>query len=183
MNENDAPLSPATMLAAIINNIIKLQGIWLITGKRQVGKTTWCASVAHHARINGWNVCGLISPAIFSDGEKVGFDMVDLKSGNSRRLGVLGNTHPDWIQCGQWSIDPSVIAWANDQLKQCPGCDLLILDEIGPMELEQNQGLQEGLRLIDENLVTAAFVVIRPELLAIAKKRWLQARVLEIKKT
>jgi nucleoside-triphosphatase THEP1 len=178
---NDSPISPATMLA----NVVKkkdIYSIWLISGERQAGKTTWCASVAHQAKATGLIVGGLISPAVFQGGEKIGFDLVDLQSGERRVFGVSKHTNPEWNKIGIWSFDPGVINWANEHLKLCQGCDLLILDEVGPLEFNQNQGFQEGMRLVDEHLVQTAFLVIRPELLLVAQKRWPQSRVIEIKK-
>jgi nucleoside-triphosphatase THEP1 len=178
---NDSPISPASMLA----NVVKkkdIHGIWLISGERQVGKTTWCSSVARKARAAGWKVGGLITPAVFSGGEKIGFNLIDLQSGVQRQFGVSHDTHPDWIKIGMWRINPEVLAWANEQLKLCQGCDLFILDEVGPLEFSQNQGFQEGLRLVDEQLIKAAFIVVRPELLPVAQKRWPQTRLIEIGK-
>lgn len=178
---NDTPISPATMLANVINKQ-DINGIWLISGDRQVGKTTWCISVASHAKAIGLSVGGLISPAVFSGGEKIGFDLIDLQSSERRCFGTVDHSHPDWYNLGKWSIDPQVITWANERLKLSQGCDLLILDEVGPLEFDQNQGFQEGMRLVDEHLIKAAFIVVRPELLPVAQKRWQQTRVIEITK-
>ncbi len=178
---NDTPISPASMLACVVNKE-DVNGIWLISGERRVGKTTWCASFAHQAQAAGWTVGGLISPAVFSEGEKIGFDLVDLQSGDQRRFGVSDNAHADWIKVGIWFFDPKVIAWGNERLKLCQSCNLLILDELGPLEFKHNLGFQEGMRLLDEHRIQAAFVVVRPELLPFAQKRWPQTRVIEITK-
>lgn len=178
---NDSPISPASMLA----NVVKkkdIHGIWLISGERQVGKTTWCSLVARQAQAAGWKVGGIITPAVFSGTEKIGFDLVDLRSSARCHFGVSGNCHPDWVKIGIWSINPEVLAWANQQLKQCHGCDLLILDELGPLEFIENKGFLEGMRLLDEQLIPTAFVVVRPELIPLAEKRWSHTRVIEIKK-
>ena len=178
---NDSPISPASMLANVVKKT-DIHGIWLISGDRQVGKTTWCSLVAHQAQTAGWRVGGLITPAVFTGGVKIGFDLVDLQSGSRRRFGVSGDIHPDWIKIGNWRIDPQILAWANLQLKQCRGCDLLILDELGPLELKKNQGFLEGMRLLDNQLIPTAFVVVRPDLIPLAQKRWSQTSVIDIQK-
>ncbi len=178
---NKPPISPATMLANITNNI-EINGIWLISGERQVGKTTWCISVASHAKAAGLCVCGLISPAVFSGEEKTGFDLVDVQSSERRCFGVLDSPNPGWDKIGIWSFDPGVITWGNERLKLSQGCDLLILDEVGPLEFHQGKGFQEGMRLVDEHLTKSAFVVVRPELLPDARMRWPHSGLIEIRK-
>ncbi len=178
---NDSPVTPASMLA----NVIKrndIHGIWLISGDRRVGKTTWCSMLARQAQAAGWNVGGLITPAVFSGGEKIGFDLFDISSGIQRRFGISDQAHSDWIKIGNWRIDPKVLAWANHRLTQCRGCDILILDELGPLELKENQGFIEGIRLLDERSIASMFVVVRLELIPEAQKRWSPTRILEITK-
>ncbi|MBN1538348.1 MAG: hypothetical protein JW908_16545 [Anaerolineales bacterium] len=178
---NNTPISPASMLAKVIKKKA-IEGIWLISGERQVGKTTWCSSLARQAKAAGWKVGGLITPAVFSGGEKVGFDLIDLLSNVQYHFGVSDSAHPDWIKIGDWRLNPEVLAWANQQLKHCRGCELFILDELGPLEFKHNQGFHEGMKLLDDKAFHAAFVVIRPELLPLARDRWPQAGVIEIRK-
>jgi len=169
----------------MLANVIKkkdIHGIWLISGERQVGKTTWCALLARQAQAAGLTVGGLLTPAVFSNGKKIGFNLVDLQSGEQRRFGISNETHDNWIKIGNWRIDPQALAWANLLLKQCLGCDLLILDELGPLELKENKGFIEGMRLLDKQAIPSSFVVVRPELIPLAQKRWLQTRVIEIQK-
>jgi len=54
------------------------------------------------------------------------------------------------------------------------------MDELGPLELVRGQGLTAGLEAVDSRLFTLALVVIRPELLEVARKRWQHGRVVTI---
>jgi hypothetical protein len=50
--------------------------------------------------------------------------------------------------------------------------DILILDELGPLEFSSNQGLTVGFELIERRLYRLACMTIRPSLLPVALERW-----------
>jgi hypothetical protein len=54
------------------------------------------------------------------------------------------------------------------------------VDELGPIELEQGKGWQNGVWALNQNTCKAAFVVIRPELIEIALKLWPHGQILVI---
>jgi nucleoside-triphosphatase THEP1 len=151
-----------------------------ITGSSGAGKTSWCAHTAQQARAEGLTVSGLLCPAVFSQGEKVGIDLVDLATGERQRLGIREDAKNKGIQVGCWYLDPATLAWGNEILRQLDHADLVILDEIGLLEFEHGAGFQEGLRLLDEVRYKMALVVVRPTLLPAARARWPHAQVLDL---
>ncbi|HHX63400.1 MAG TPA: hypothetical protein GX702_00765 [Chloroflexi bacterium] len=149
----------------------------IVTGQRGAGKSTWCDELLRLAVSQGWQVAGVWSPAVFEKDVKVGIDMVGLPDGERRRLAVLrrdGDTNPFGMR---WSFDDETIAWGNAVLANTDAPDLLMIDELGPLEFEHGQGLTEGLRAVDRRRYRLAVIVIRPELLAEALRRWPDARV------
>jgi len=115
----------------------------LLTGQRQVGKTTVCKQVAELARGLGWDPAGLLSPALLDeDGLPVAYHALMVSDGEQRLLaradGDLGGP-----RIGRYSFDANVLSWVIGELRRAisQGCDLLIVDEIGPLELEQEKGL------------------------------------------
>jgi nucleoside-triphosphatase THEP1 len=131
-----------------------------------VGKTTVCQAVAELARRRGYRPGGVITPAIYacpeqsrrdSHGTKVGFEAVDVGSGERW---PLARTDPSTSsghrrdlggpQVGPYSFDPAALAKALRVLRRAAtaGCDLFVVDEIGPLELEQGQGFAPILDLI-----------------------------------
>ena len=50
--------------------------------------------------------------------------------------------------------------------------DVIIIDELGPLELEEGYGYQQALHLLDEGRYRKAVVVVRPSLLPLARVRW-----------
>lgn len=73
-----------------------------------------------------------------------------------------------------------MLAWAEGFLSALPGGDLIILDELGPLEFEQNRGLVSGLGLIDSRRYRLSCAVIRPELVGAALSRWPWGEVVDL---
>jgi nucleoside-triphosphatase THEP1 len=97
---------------------------------------------------------------------KVGFEAVDVGSGERWPL-----AHTDrkmgGPQVGPYSFDPAALARALRVLERAisAGCDLLMVDEIGPLELEQGKGLAPILDLLPVEGPTHTLIVVRPALL------------------
>ena len=152
----------------------------IITGPRGAGKTTLCGKLIDQAREAGWRVAGVLSLARVVDGEKTGIDVVDLASNQQRALAIRSFTAPSEIRTIGYAFDPQAMAWANTVLAGSGDCDLLVVDELGPLELRRHQGWQAGPDVLDRGNYRLALVVIRPELLADARLRWPGAGVIEI---
>jgi nucleoside-triphosphatase len=154
----------------------------VVSGWRGCGKTTFCEKCAGIAQAAGWRVAGLLSPAVFHDGNKTGIDVIDLGSGERRRLARLpGNEDGNApFRTTGWVFDPDQMRWGNEILAGIEGCDLLVVDELGPLELLNDQGWTAGLAALDGGHYRAALAVVRPELLDTARRRW-HPRLLWIK--
>lgn len=59
------------------------------------------------------------------------------------------------------------------------GSDLLVIDELGPLEFCRREGLSESFAAIGRGRFRLAVVVIRPELITAALARWPGAQVIE----
>ena len=154
--------------------------ILILTGPRGAGKTTLCARFIDQAREAGWCVAGVLSPARFVDGEKTGIDMVDLTSNERRELAMRSFTASSEIRTIGYAFDPQAMGWGNEILSENRNCDLLVVDELGPLELRRHQGWQAGLIALDRGKYRLALAVVRPELLGDAQLRWPEAEVIEI---
>jgi nucleoside-triphosphatase len=152
----------------------------LLSGERGSGKTKLCSLVAENACRAKWHVTGVISPAIFGKGQKTAIHIVDLASGKRRKLARLRKSGDEGILTSQWTFDEQALEWGNAALKEAVPCDLLVIDELGPLELLRGVGLTAGLEAVDSRLFFLALAVIRPELLEIARDRWQHGRVIAI---
>lgn len=144
----------------------------IVSGPPGAGKSAWCWQLAGEAAAQGFVVAGLISPPVFAHGDKIGIKLVDPFSGDCRRLAVRRGGEHDGFKTEQWVLDPAVLAWGNRILETIPPCDILILDELGPLELERGRGLVAGLDLIERRQIPLIVAVVRPKLLTAARKRW-----------
>jgi nucleoside-triphosphatase THEP1 len=144
----------------------------LVTGPIGSGKTRWCLALADYASILGIHVGGLVSPAVFEGDLKIGIDLLDLGSGAQRRLAVRRGGSSNGQITEDWHVDDETLNWGNAILAHSGACQLFILDELGPLELERGVGLTNGIELIAARRYRLACVVVRPTLLEIAQALW-----------
>jgi nucleoside-triphosphatase THEP1 len=129
-------------------------------------------------------VRGLLSPARLEDGLKTGIEVVDVRSGTRRLLASLFA----WELCGpqlcQWSFDSEAFAWGNAVLKRTLPCDLFVLDELGPLEFDRQQGWIAGFDFLDiPAAYQLAIVVVRPECVETFLQRYPRAETVTIHNT
>jgi hypothetical protein len=172
--------SPEDFLAnAILSR--NSSGMWLVSGPSGSGKTTWCANIVVQARSLGLTFGGFICPAVIQDGKKTGIDLMNVASGEKRHLGICSSDDGK-TTIGCWQMDEGVLAWGNEIIAGLQNEDIIIIDEIGPLELERGLGYWHALTLLDEGCYRTALVVIRPALLPVAQQRWSAARMLTLEK-
>ena len=139
--------------------------IFIVSGWRAAGKTPFCQSMIDQAHTSGMTVSGILSPGRFADNRKDGFFVRDLASGETRLLASLIPGELEGIRLGPWTFDRSVMDWGNQCLLESGKTDLLVVDEIGPLEFEKHLGWTASFEVLERRLYRAALVVIRPECL------------------
>ncbi|MBU2611424.1 MAG: hypothetical protein KJ606_10865 [Chloroflexi bacterium] len=144
----------------------------LVTGPSGSGKTRWCLALADYASILGIHVGGLVSPAAFEGDFKIGIDLLDLGCGAQRRLAVRRGESGNGQITEDWHVDDETLNWGNEILARSGACQLFILDELGPLELERGVGLTNGIGLIAARRYRLACVAVRLTLLDIAQSLW-----------
>lgn len=159
--------------------------LFIITGERRAGKTTFCRYLVELARGAGRQVAGILSLPVFANNQKVAIEAQDLRTGQQRRLAVrreAGQSASAGQHTPGWRFDPAVLAWGNTVLQIACPCDLFIVDELGPLEFERGEGWPAGLSALDAGNYRWGLAVIRPELLAAGQQRWPAAEVISIPK-
>ena len=58
----------------------------LLTGGRGAGKTRWCLKLLDEARAAGISAVGVLSPPVYTAGDKTAIDLLELASGQRQRL-------------------------------------------------------------------------------------------------
>lgn len=154
--------------------------IILISGEIGSGKTWLLTQILEMVRISPMKVRGLLSPPIEGPEGKTGIDLVNLETGETRRSAELRQSTGQGLFTQKWQFDASVMGWGNEILRDACPCDLLVIDELGPLEFERAEGWQNGLKQLDSREFKAALVVVRPSLLPIATSRWPDAKVKQV---
>lgn len=148
--------------------------IYVITGPRGSGKTTFCRRFVERARSWGWQVTGILSVGEWHNGEKLALYAHDLRSGEQRLLAQRQNaTEP-------WRFVDETLAWGNDVFTHAVPTDLLVVDELGPLEWVEGRGWTAAFGVLDSEHYRYALVVVRPELVAQARSRWPHATLLDV---
>jgi nucleoside-triphosphatase THEP1 len=142
--------------------------VYVLTGERGTGKTLVCTQLVAAARARGLDVAGIVTGR---SGPEPGDprQVVDLRSGESRPFGAK-TSHDDASTSSNpltpgWEYEGEVFDWANEALGRATPCDLLIVDEVGPLELEGGRGWMQALAVLRSRDFGAALVVCRPSLL------------------
>jgi nucleoside-triphosphatase THEP1 len=174
--------SPGSPQASLFLSTPGPPKLTFIIGPGGAGKTTCCAAAVRQARAAGLTVGGILSPGVFEGEQRTGIDLLNLGSGERRRLATRCCSKNDGIRVGRWSLHPASVDWGNCFLRELAICDLFVLDELGPLEFDQLGGFQAGMRLLDEGRYNAALVVVRPALLPAALSRWPDAHVFKLDK-
>ncbi|MBM3695347.1 MAG: hypothetical protein FJW79_05390 [Actinobacteria bacterium] len=158
----------------------------IVTGERGAGKTALCRAVVAAARDCGpaFDLAGVLSPAVFAGESKVAIDVEDLRTGERRRL-ARRRSPGEGCREGEaatreWCFDGGALRWGGEVLAAATPCRLLVFDEAGPLEFERGEGWVAGLEAVDGGRFAAALVVVRPHLVAVARRRWPGAEVVEV---
>lgn len=152
----------------------------ILSGPRGAGKTTLLQQTIERLRDQIGDIAGILSLPVEENGQKVAIDGLNLRSGERRRLAIRNPGGKGDLKTDNWAFDPTAMQWADDVLATSAPCDLLFVDELGVLEFGRGQGWLSGLKALDERHYHTAIVVIRPELVEEAQKRWHGSRMVEV---
>jgi nucleoside-triphosphatase THEP1 len=141
--------------------------IILLSAPRRSGKTTACQSFIDRARRAGLRIGGILAPARHDQaGHKVGIDVHCLLTGETRILGTIVPIAKRRT-VGHYQFDETTMQWAVEQVLhalQTP-IDVVVIDEIGPLELLQRHGFAPALDCLPLARAANAILLVRSELL------------------
>jgi len=146
--------------------------IFIVTGKRGAGKTISLDRAVKALKATGLDVGGILAVGLWEEGIRVGFDIVDLLTGERRVLcrrgknGGLPGFGPfyfceEGLIVGRRALSPEQVRRA----------DLVVVDEVGPWEL-QGQGWAEALDSLLTTVNTPMVWVVREEIIEAVHRHW-----------
>lgn len=142
----------------------------LISGGRRVGKTTLLLAMRSAVLDAGLSVGGILSAACFETGEKTGINLMDVASGDMQPLARIGGAGA--IATGHYVFEAAALDAGRQYALAGQGADVFFVDELGPLELKQDQGWTELIEIIRARRFGVALVTMRPELVDLARTRF-----------
>ncbi len=152
--------------------------IFIITGEVKAGKTQLVSNVISALRKLKFKVTGVYSPARFENNVKTGIYLVDISNEKKK---LLANYQPGWDYDNskrEWKMDPEVLQWGFEVIRESVPTSVLIIDELGFLEFEKNQGLTSAFDILKDGVYRLAIVVVRIGLLKQAMAKWESAKVI-----
>src|SRR2546430_13961000 len=145
-------------MASITKGVTGLRAI-LLTGRPGVGKTTVVNRVYEHYSKNGFKVEGLTTREVREGGARTGFMITDLSSGQEGWLAKKNLTAGPRV--GSYVVvsdDLEKIGVAALERSMNGPADLVIVDEIGPMEMTSASFRNNLSRVLNRNRAVIATV-------------------------
>lgn len=112
-----------------------LTRIVFITGHPGVGKTTVLLNAIEILKKRGYKVGGMISREVRERGVRVGFEIIDIYTGQHGWLAHVNQPEGPQVSKYRVNLDDLRMTGANSILKAVEEANAVAIDEIGPMEL------------------------------------------------
>ncbi len=138
--------------------------LFLLTAPSGVGKTTALQRSVLRARQRGWQVGGVLSLAQprGCPPHPSALWLEDLATGQRRLLAHVAA--PAEASVGIWRFLEATLTWGNALLAAAADADWVVVDEIGPLEMNLAGGLREAFPLLRHGRYHTAVVAVRPAL-------------------
>lgn len=137
--------------------------IYILTGPVHSGKTTFLKEVVCELKETSLTVGGFLSESIVENQENTGYDLLDLREDKSfpyiRRTGEAY-----WQKIGPFYFIPESLAKAREIILRDCDTDILVIDEIGPLELS-GKGLWPVLKKVLFQHSVKLLLIVRANLL------------------
>jgi len=109
--------------------------LFFITGRPGIGKTTVLLNAANGLKTKGYSVGGMLSREVRQEGTRIGFEIIDFATGQRGWLAHVNQ--PTGPQVSKYRVnlhdlDQIGVNAIQNALKDA---EVVIVDEIGPMEL------------------------------------------------
>lgn len=136
--------------------------IFIIAGDQREGKTSFLNKTIQVLREHGINVDGIKAEGIDVNGERQGFNLVNVATGEKVLLCNLEGGN-GWQQTGKYFFNPEGLNSGISKLNNVTPGSVLVVDEIGPLELNGG-GWSNSLRKLLNDFDSPMIWVVRRNL-------------------
>ncbi len=141
----------------------------LLYGRSGSGKTIQALRCCTQAEDYGWNVGGILAPGTFQNNMRYDFDVMDILSGQKIKLctsNPLLNVQNNPIKIGRFIFYEEAFQFGNTAIEKAISnkVDLLIIDEIGPLECTGN-GWASALKKATSCKIPKILITVRTQLI------------------
>jgi nucleoside-triphosphatase len=127
--------------------------IIVLTGAPGVGKTTAVMRVARELKERGVKVGGIVSRELRTNNMRIGFEFIDLSTNDRNVLASITGNGP---KVGKYFVNVAGCRFAAERLTNAiRNYEVIICDEIGPMELKSREFIDtvKNLLYVDKKVI------------------------------
>jgi len=145
--------------------------VFIITGDIGAGKTAWLAKLSGQLTEKGVSVGGILALRIMEEGKTTGYDITDIRTGN--RTPFLRHTGDAIMGVERFSMDESGHRAGERALDPMVNrsMNVVIVDEVGPLEL-RGEGWSESISRLIHETKAILILAVRKNLIAEVSERF-----------
>lgn len=146
--------------------------IHVLSGAVQSGKTSYLIEKIPQLKERGFRVGGFLCPGTISEGRRTDFRLVNIETGVALPMGNEQEIK-DWTKFRRFYFNPQTFQegtrWMMEAIRE--KADLLVIDEVGPMELE-GSGWSRLLDILGNKSDIKQLWIVREEIIPDVILRW-----------
>ncbi|MGC9375155.1 MAG: nucleoside-triphosphatase [Bacteroidales bacterium] len=148
------------------------QKVFIVTGSIGQGKTTFIQKIIKNFQSKGITLGGIYSPRVMQGKSTVGYDIIDINT-NEREAFLRQNFTKNNLKIGRFNINLQGLQKGINTIKESsnPNIQIVIIDEVGMLELENN-GWAKNIEELIRNSQNHVLLVIRDSFVEQAIEKW-----------
>ncbi len=144
--------------------------IVLVTGEIASGKSTLSRRIVSALQERGADVAGVLSLPQVENGVKTGILLENARTREQRLLATAAKIGEGTAGLS-WRFDPTALAAGGEIIRSAVPCDVLVVDELGPLELVRGEGWACAVDILTQRQYRVALAVVRPALVSAFRSR------------
>jgi nucleoside-triphosphatase THEP1 len=143
----------------------------IISGEVNSGKTSAIEKIILLLQSLGKKVVGVYSKGIFFENTKIGFNLININSGDTKQIASIKPDDDFIFNQGRYYFNEIVFNEFSDYLLNSPASEFIIIDEVGPLEILE-KGFYNLLKSLIDNYNGKIILVIRKRLFVKVKNKF-----------